>query len=124
MERNMDLVREILLLSERADERVSALALSPESGTAREIAFHVELMEAHGLLGCKVVRSGSGAVAQCDVLGLTWEGYDYLDAIRSEKVWSRAKEAIGKAVGETTLSVVKDACTALASSMIKAQLGI
>lgn len=124
MQRNLDLVREILLLSEDAQEEISALVLSPSKWTKKQIAFHVELMEAHKLLRARVTRGSTGDVLQCDILGLTWEGYDYLDAIRSPKVWTQAKEAIGASIGETTLSVVKETCTSLASALIRAQLGI
>lgn len=124
MQRNLDLVREILILSEDAEEEISALCLSPAKWTKQQIAFHVELMQAYGLLRARTTRNASGEAIQCDILGLTWDGYDYLDAIRSETVWKRAKDAIKASIGETTLSVVKDTCTSLAAELIRGQLGI
>lgn len=55
---------------------------------------------------------------------MTWEGYDYLDAIRSPQVWNKAKEAISMAVGDTSLSVVKQTCSMVAMGLIKVQLGM
>ena len=59
-----------------------------------------------------------------EVGGLTWEGYDYLDAIRSPQVWNKAKDAISKAVGDTSLSIVKQTCTAVATGLIMSNLGL
>lgn len=55
---------------------------------------------------------------------MTWEGYDYLDAIRSPQVWNKAKEAISMAVGDTSLSVVKQTCSMVAMGLIKVKLGM
>lgn len=58
------------------------------------------------------------------IFSMTWDGYDYLDAIRSPQVWNKAKEAITKAVGDTSLSVVKQTCAMVATGLIRSQLGM
>lgn len=37
--------------------------------------------------------------------------------------WGKAKEAIGKTVGDTSPPVAKEACSALALSLVKGKLG-
>ncbi|WP_307739005.1 DUF2513 domain-containing protein [uncultured Parolsenella sp.] len=124
MKRDMDLVRCILMTVEKADGEVTDSRLLDCTGDIGRLAFHVELLQSHGLLVSEVFRDGMGDPMSVSISGLTWEGYDYLDAIRSQKVWNKAKEAISKAVGDTSLSVVKDICVALAASLVKQQLGI
>lgn len=120
----MDLVRRILITVEKADGSVGDDVLLNCCGDMAGLAFHVELMRSHGLVNAEVGRDGFGEPVSVEVAGLTWDGYDYLDAIRSPKVWNQAKEAISKAVGDTSLSVVKDVCVSLAASLVKKQLGI
>lgn len=125
MKRDMDLVRCILITVEKADGEVGdAQLLDCAEGSMERLAFHVELLQSHGLLDADVFCDGMGDPMSLSVSGLTWDGYDYLDAIRSPKVWNGAKDAISKAVGDTSLSVVKDVCVAFATALVKQQLGI
>lgn len=121
MRRDLDLVRSLLLAAEESDGAFDALRM-PCKFTEEEIAFHVELMTAHGLIEAKVERGFGGMPTQADIDGLTWEGFDYLDAIRSPKVWKASRDAIAKAVGDTSLSVVKETCTMVATKLIRQAL--
>lgn len=125
MMRDLDLVRKILLVTEAADRAVdeSSLLESCCCKDMRQLAFHVELMTSYGLIVGKVDYDGvSGTPISVEVSSITWEGYDYLDTIRSPKVWAKAKETIAKTVGDTSLSVVKEACKMIATETIRANL--
>jgi len=124
MRRDLDLIRDMLLAAENAEGEFSGTELLGGSLEPDALGFHVELAASHGLVKAKVERSGSGHVVSIWIKGLTWEGYDYLDAIRSPKVWNKAKEAIRAAVGDTSLSVVKEVCAMVATSLVRSQLGI
>lgn len=125
MRRDLDLVRDILITVEGADQPVDDTVLCRDGRTLAEVAFHVELLRERGLANGSVRYDGlAGFPVSVEVSGLTWEGYDYLDAIRSNKVWKKAKDAIADSVGDTSLSVVKQACTMVATGMIKAHLGM
>ena len=50
MKRDMDLVRSILIAAERSDGPLDVLKLCESGISARDAAFQVELMEAHGLI--------------------------------------------------------------------------
>lgn len=120
----MDLVRFILIAAEAADGPITGADIAEYGCDERTAAFHVELMASHGLVDGKVQYTGGRVPYRISVAGLTWDGYDYLDAIRSDRVWERARRAIGDTVGDASLSVIKEACSALALSMVKASLGI
>ena len=121
MRRDMDLVRAILLAVEEADRPVRAQEVVPEGYTFAEVVYHVELLKAHGLVDARVTRSKGAVVAE--VLGLTWDGCDFLDAMRDDRVWERAKCAVREAVGSTTMGVVKAACVKAAEMAVMSQLG-
>lgn len=121
MRRDIDLVRHILLAVEDADRPVKARELVGEDRTFPEVVYHIELLRAHGLVDADVTRMRGATSAV--VKGLTWEGCDYLDAMRDDRVWERAKVAVAAAVGTTTLAVFKEACVQAARVMIAAQLG-
>ena len=124
MKRDMDLVRSILIAAEKSDGPLDVLKLCESGISARDAAFQVELMEAHGLIEAACKYSFEHMPTIVKVKSLTWEGYDYLDAIRSDSVWQRSKAAIKEAVGDAPLSVIKEVCSELASAMIKSNLGI
>lgn len=125
MKRDLDLVRCILVTAESADGAVDESVLLNCCDDIARLAFHVELMDSRGLVVGKVGRDGMRRhVMSVEVSSITWEGYDYLDAIRSPRVWSRAKEAIAETVGDTSLPVVKEACKMIATEMIKTGLGL
>lgn len=125
MRRDMDTVRSILVTAEGADGPVSEGTLLACAADMASLAYHVELMRAHGLITAEVEYDGLGRTPlSVAVTGITWEGYDYLDAIRSPRVWAKSKSAIAKAVGDTSLSVVKETCQAVAKALIMSQLGL
>lgn len=124
MRRDMELVRWILRAAEDADGDLSGGAIVEHGCAPAKMVHHVELMRAHGLIDASVTRTTGPGRAAVVVRGLTWDGYDYLDAIRSDDVWARAKAAIADTVGDASLSVIRSVCESLAASMVRARLGI
>lgn len=124
MKRDMDLVRLILLEVEKAEGYTDIERMSCERYPLAVIGYHVELLAAHGLIDAKVEHAWGGEATGGTIKALTWSGCDYLDTVRSERVWFKAKKAVSESVGDTSLSVIKDTCSALALATIKANLGI
>lgn len=60
----------------------------------------------------------------CSIEGLTWDGYDYLDAIRNEGIWEKTKKVIRDTVGSTTFALIKDVAVMIATQTIKARIGV
>lgn len=125
MKRDLDLIRYVLITAEVADCPITDSELINAKYSFEEVAFHVELLADKGLIVASVDYDGFGQTPLgLELKRITWEGYDYLDAIRSRKVWDKAKEAIANSVGDTSLSVVKETCQLVAQSLIKQQLGM
>lgn len=125
MKRDLDLVRSILIYVEKAEGEVDAEDLVTDDWPFEIVAYHVRLMAHHGLVDLSDdVRDMNGETLSLVVSGLTWDGQDYLDAIRDPKVWAKVKKTVKEAVGSTTLEVVKQTGALVAMSMVKASLGM
>lgn len=123
MKRDMDMVRSILKKVEQAPGNLGEADFLGECDPP-VVYYHLELMIAHGLLDGSVRRDWSGDVIEVDISGLTWDGQDFLEAMRNDRVWVRAKKAVAEAVGSTTFDVVKQACSMVALQAVKSQLGM
>lgn len=124
MKRDLDLIRYILLTTEQSDKGVTDSVLVNQCYDIRTIAFHTELLIDRGLVSGSVEYDGFHTTPLgVEITRITWEGYDYLDSIRSDKVWRKAKEVISKSVGDTSLLVVKDTCQLVAKTLIKQNIG-
>lgn len=118
MKRDMDLVRSILKQTELADKPLEFGMIAHDGYSDAELAYHVELMQARGLLDASITKAWSGDVVHGRIEALTWDGLDYLDAVRSDRVWEKAKDAISKTVGSTTFGVIKTVCCKVAIDLI------
>ena len=114
--RDMDLIRDILLVTENKCEADSFYTF--EDGlfagfTEEEIYMHSKLLFEKGFLR-KTPQTLSYSVC---VSGLTWEGYDFLDSVRDPEIWRKTKETANKAGGFTI-----DILGGIAKGLIKTQV--
>jgi hypothetical protein len=123
MKRDMDLVREILLVCE-ADEhgRVSG-ELQIDGYTDEQIGYHAYLMIEAGLAR-GFDQSGAGDPSpQGRIISLTWAGYDFLEASRDDGRWNKVKQA-AKSVGGMAIDVLKPVLIDLATQAMKKAVGL
>lgn len=91
MKRDFDLVRAILLAAEAQDEN-GRPPIAPEGYSNAEIKYHIKIMVDGGLLR---ERQHARIDLPAPVFdGLTWEGHEFLDAIRESGAWSRVKRVL------------------------------
>ena len=124
MKRDMDLVRKILLEVEKAEHDLDISRFSYLNENKDVINYHLEMLIERGFIKGKLHKEWGGNVVCGTIEGLTWEGQDFLEVVRDEGVWMRAKQTISKTVGTTSLDVLKNTCTAIATAIIKEHLGI
>lgn len=121
MQRDMDMIRELLLRIEAVDLPAgSAVMLSLRheplvhpGENIDSIAYHMRLLITAGLVDPTNVQGADSF----GIRGLTWSGHDFLDSIRDPEIWRQTKEAANKA-GGFTLDLLAD----LAKGFIKTQL--
>ena len=114
MKRDDDLVREMLLGFETQEDW---LVLEPQflnmSSEERKRYGHIQLMIDAGLMA----EVGDGTFR------ISFQGHDYISAIRSDNVWAKTKEGAAK-VGGMTLGMMKDLAIAYVKQEAAEKLGI
>ncbi len=128
MKRNWDLIRDILLYTEANSPGVSEIRVGPSNFEGlkdhQELAAHIRMLLERNLLdGGGDYSSGWSFWEEGDddnfiSLGnLTWDGHEFLDKIRSPKIWKKTKKVAQK-TGGFTLGLLGD----IASGLIKTQV--
>ena len=122
MKRDMDLVRGILLRIEELGPIGVIRSLKQDGFSRQEIEYHLRLL-INGELVDGQATPLSGYNYAIRINGLTWEGHDFLDAIRDDSIWSKMKEKAshaGQDIHKLPLEMVKS----LAVSALKELPGL
>lgn len=107
MNRDMDLIR-LVLLKACTDDPNGAI----DGYGDDEIRYHRKLAIEKGLLTGFVMESHdrpSRIPRNVVVKDVTWEGHDFIDAIRSDTNWNKVKEFLMAAGKQVTLETVMQA---------------
>lgn len=118
MKRDMDLVRQILILTAESDSGLDASAIADEHNDLQTVIYTMEIMEEAGLIRANIVKAFGGIYVSGFVRSLTWEGNDFLDAIQSDKVWTQVKKAIAKTTRSASMLVIKKVAEKILSEML------
>ena len=121
MQRDMELIRKVLLAIEKAPEldRRSKYVIhqSAQLGLADcptpDVIYQLILLIEAGLI------SGTSANDGPMITGLTWQGHEFLDDVRDDDTWTKTKER-AKSVGSWSLGIL----TEIAKAEIKMRLGL
>ena len=118
MKRDMDLIREVLLATEALQPRevLSGIDGAPKS----DFVYNVDLMKQAGLVDAAVLKAWGSDLVRAEVRTLTWDGHDFLDAIRDDTIWNKTKARVLEAAGTVSLEVLK----AVAVSVARGALGL
>jgi hypothetical protein len=121
MQRDMDLIRRILLYTE-TNSMPSTLCFAPqiEGYTAEQIGYHIVLLKEADFIDA-VAPGKYGPV--WGIRGLTWAGHDFLDAARNDTLWESTKRLVKDKAGSVSLDVLKALLVEGAKKMLLAQLG-
>lgn len=115
MKRDMNLIRDLLLLVE-ADGDDSELC----SKYGHEVvAGHAAILVDAGLVEGGVACGSNGKPITSKIIRLTWAGHEFLDNARNDTIWNKTMAMI-KA---KSFSVSFDILTALLKSLIRDSLG-
>jgi len=97
MKRDMDLIRYILLQKE---------AEQPIVGEKDVIVYHIGLLQQAGLLDAVTRNDHLGVISDAWIKSITWEGHDFLDAMRDDTIWKMAKDKFIKPGVSWTVSIL------------------
>lgn len=118
MKRNLDLIRQILIDIEGAQGYIQLESFSYEGFTTNEIAYHLQLLQHHGLIDAEFKKEWGGNCVSGVVKALTWEGADFLDNIRNNTAWERTKDKIRKTVGTCAMQLLPKVAESVVLDML------
>lgn len=104
MQRNMDLVRKILMRIEDGASGQAAHPLNIVAFTPEEVGYHAHIMLEDGLIGGINIRSFNSNGPEVMPTTLTWKGHEFLDLARDQERWNKANAIIRK-VGSAPIAV-------------------
>lgn len=116
MNRDMDLVRLILLEIEEKYRSTALHNISIDGYDMETIAYHCKILFDAGLISDYKAQPGSGRIYGFGVSSLTWDGHDFLDKIRDNSQWKRVKDTITS----KGLPLIIDTVKAVANAFIVA----
>lgn len=70
--------------------------------------YHISLLNEAGLMNAIIRKNEYGLPSDAVIMGLTWAGHDFLDAVRNDTIWSNAKETILKPGVSWTFSILTE----------------
>jgi hypothetical protein len=124
VKRDLDLVRDLLLKIEAADHKLSWKELVPanDNAQAEKILRHLQMMEEEAGLAKSIPVHIQGHRLPQD-LELTWNGHDFLDAVRETTIWQKTKES-AEATGSFTFELVKELAKGFIKTKIEEHTGV
>src|SRR5689334_21057270 len=116
MKRDLDLVRNILFKLEETEDDYSFSASDPHlqiDGCPRKrLSHHLEIMAQAGLLHAETHELAGGFAAHAvTYYSVSWQGHEFLSALRDETRWKEVKKIMVRAGGfvtEVALDIAKD----------------
>lgn len=119
MKRDWDLIRDILTAAEAKPAGTGLYHAELTDHDRETVAAHIEMLDDAGYVDATVQRQLSGSFAVAHINKITSSGYDLLDSIRSQTVWTKIKTVAKDKGIEVTFDTIK-ALAAYAVSQILA----
>ena len=118
MQRDMELVRSILIAVENYNEPNRPVKIASLLGDYPEdqINYNTNLLYQSGFIDGYERKPTDGTYIL--VTGLTWEGHEFLDAIRNETIWNQTKEVVKEKGGSLPFEIIKTLAVEVAKKMV------
>nr|WP_272874714.1 DUF2513 domain-containing protein [Roseomonas haemaphysalidis] len=122
----MDLVRSMLLAIEASEPyadvmRMDIDGLLPEDDEQNteylRRYYHAELLVDAGFI------KGDATVGEYLVQSITWQGYEFLDAVRDPEIWKKTKAGV-KSVGTASVAIIWEIAKGYAKQAAQTKLGL
>lgn len=92
MTRDPDLIRRLLMALEAHPAPMSSFDLALPGTTPPMVQYHVKLLVSAGYLEARELSTITRF--QVQILGVSWKGHDFLDAVREETDWQDIRSAL------------------------------
>lgn len=111
MQRNMDLIRQVILNVECGSPYPEIVGFTPQA-----IKYHQMLAIEAGLLNGKHGKYQENATeipSFVIIQDVTWEGHNFIEAIRDDTNWNKIKSYLVQQGKQITIETIKSAATIL-----------
>ncbi|MDR0216198.1 MAG: DUF2513 domain-containing protein [Comamonas sp.] len=108
MKRDMDLVRRIALEVESLEFDFVLTDLEEQGVDAATFGIHAIWMKEAGLITARIQEYSSGGPPGVEISRLTWAGCEFVDSIRDDTLWKKAKANVLKPGMSFTFDVLKE----------------
>ena len=120
--RDFERIREILLHLENHDSDDGYVWTRNDPFYRQSDNYQFTLMVQAGFITGTDYLSMAGIVP--DRVQITFNGHDYLNAIRDEGIWSRTKTAVAETGGSATLELLKNIATGFVKKKLSQHTGL
>ncbi len=103
----MELVRALLLEMEEYPPISGFFDLAINSYSEDEVSYHIKLLYEQGLIDALDLSSSSGFCWK--PRNLTWEGHNFIEAIRDDSRWEKVKSFLREGGKILTIETLKEA---------------
>lgn len=118
MQRDMNLVRHLILAIEASPSGFAPRNLKVDGYTHEEIGYHLHIMLQAGLIQGADVTSHGAKSPEAIATSLTWAGHEFADAARNNELWAKAMEQTKEKVGSATIELILKLLAHLTSSAL------
>jgi hypothetical protein len=105
MKRDMNLVREILIKLENHNEKEFVGYFTLEEYDDDLVTYHLGIMDDAGIIGGRFLYADDKMLWSS--LKISWDGHEFLDAIKNENVWSKVKGVVQEKGGSIPFEILK-----------------
>lgn len=106
MKRDMDLVLRILLEIENKKNVNGWIKISYEDFNDEEVSYHIMLLNQANLI--EATDLSTKDKFHWSAIYLTWEGHEFLDNARNNKIWTKMKKFIGEKATTISFDLIKE----------------
>jgi len=107
MKRDLDLIRQILFSIESSQtDPLEWVNICVDGRSEKEISYHIWLLVDAGLIegiDCSTMDGFEWKAKR-----LTWDGHEFLQSIKNDNIWNKAKENVLKPSASWTFGILKE----------------
>ena len=105
MQRDMDLVREILKELAESSQPLPASVFACDGRDVAEVGYNMVIMDEAGLIKASRLGADGDPYYRVTALRMTWAGNDFLASVKSDATWGKVKRRIAKSTGDAAFEV-------------------
>lgn len=127
MKLNHNCVRDLLLFIEdnlTYSTYIYVNEIQLEGYTQEEIIYSADkLLDAGYITATRKVFISSDGTPQIEIKSITWDGHQFLDNIRDNKVWEQTKGILSK-FSSVSIGIISNVAAQVISNIVKSQMGL